>query len=155
MARIWNSGVTAVERTILWDQARNGYHIDHFDWEREENAPPTKCQSKRVYPHVAGWRLRCALTFNIWQPGRGPRMNTTALDAGFTENDKAALDNALKAGQHIEFYLHGRSAGSDRVAARCCQFWVRGSERPERQVMHRMTLEFEGLQISTTSVAEL
>ena len=156
VARIWNAAATAIERTVLWDQARNGYHIDNFDWTREDDAEPTVTESRHIYPHVAGYRLHCTLTFNVWQPNRGPHMGTPgSVNLGFTENDWAALNNALKAGQCIEFFLHGRAAGSGRTNARCCQFWVRGSERPERQVMHRMTLEFEGLDISTTHYAEL
>jgi hypothetical protein len=155
-ARIWNSGATAIERTILWDQARNGYKIEYFNWDDEIDADPTKVESKHIYEHLAGWRLRCVLSFNVWQPNRGPYMGPAgSINLGFTENDLSALQNARKAGQHIEFFLHGRAAGNGRTVARCCKFSIQGSERPERQVMHRMMMEFEGLDISTVHYPEL
>lgn len=152
-ARIWNAGNTAIELpNIVWDATANQYHPDYYNWDREDDAEPTKVLTGRVYPHILGYRLRAVLTFNIWYPGIGPRRGSVY---GFTENSLKRLDDALKAGQLIEFYLHGNAAGTAQDAYRVCQHRVTNSGRGDGNWIHGMTIEFNGLLPSPTRPADL
>jgi hypothetical protein len=155
--RIWSAVGSTIERTIMWDMAANGYHVDGYNWDREDEAAPTIVQSRKVYPHVAGYRLHAIISFAVYRPGIAPHRGTAAsITTGFTENDLAALDNALKAGQDIEFYLHGLAMNSSKFSSHLVQHHVTRSERGDGNWIHLLTIEFTGTgEPAATRPAEL
>jgi hypothetical protein len=158
--RIWDAAGTAIEREILWDVAANaiedmGYHIDYYNWDRDDDAPASRAESGLVYPHVAGWRLHAVISFAIWRNGMAPNSGKFPRVDGFTELDLAALDDALKAGQDIEFYLHKPSVATAKDSAHVVQHTVTRSERGGGNWVHYLTLDFSGLNLSATRPAGL
>jgi len=153
--RIWTANDASIQQLILLDAAANGYHVDYYNWDREDNAPSTRTMSGKVYPHPLGFRMRAVISLNIWKPSYAPDSGKRPRNYGFTELDLEALDNALAAGQSIEFYLHGHAVGAALDQYRKCEHRVTNSGRGDGNWIHGLTIEFSGLTLRSTRLAEL
>lgn len=154
--RIWNSGGTAVERECVLDAAANGYHIDYWNYDREDDAETSIAESGKAYPHVRGYRLHAVVSFSIYHPNYAPDSGFVPMVTGFTEADLAAMDNALLAGQDIEFYVHAlASYGSEADDGHLVEYRVTSSGRAEGNWRHDLTIEFTGIHTATTRPTEL
>jgi len=155
VVRIWTPDESGVQRLLKWDQMANGYHVDFYDWAREDDAPSTRTMSGRVYPHVAGFRLKAVLSFSIYQPRMTPQRNRFAPQYGVTEADLEWLDYAFMVSQPIEFYLHGSAAPGAVDLYHKVEYRTTNSARSERMWRHDMTMEFTGLELRNSRERQL
>ena len=152
--RIWNTAGTSIERLIRFDAARNGYHFDLLDWEDYFDAEDTDTESGDSYEHLGGFLLHAVLSFRISHPAYSFTSRQMPPIDGFTELDLAALDNARKAKQPIEFYPHGNGPAALQDAY-TVKVRKTSSGRADTMTEHRMTLDFKGIHVTDTRPEDL